>query len=141
MTSFPFRLIVIALAMLLCVGKPAYSTDANWSQFRGPGGDGISIGTELPGKELPIEFNESEHVRWKTAIHGKGWSSPVIWDSQIWMSTANDEGTELSAVCVDKETGKIIYDELLFRIETPQFCHKFNSYASPTPVIEQGRVY
>ncbi len=136
MTSNPFRSIVVALVMLLGVGKFAFSIDSNWSQFRGPEGDGISIGTELP-----IEFNESEHVRWKTEIHGKAWSSPVLWGSQIWMSTANDEGTELSAVCVDKETGKIIHDELLFKIEKPQFCHKFNSYASPTPVIEQGRIY
>jgi len=136
MTSHPFHGIVVALAMLLGVSKLAFSIDSNWSQFRGPEGDGISI-----GKELPINFNESEHVRWKTAIHGRAWSSPVIWGSQIWMSTANDEGTELSAVCVDKETGEIIRDEVLFQIEKPQFCHKFNSYASPTPVIEKGRVY
>jgi hypothetical protein len=115
MTSNPFRSIVVALVMLLGVGKFAFSIDSNWSQFRGPEGDGISIGTELP-----IEFNESEHVRWKTEIHGKAWSSPVLWGSQIWMSTSNDEGTELSAVCVDKETGKIIHDELLFKIENHQ---------------------
>jgi outer membrane protein assembly factor BamB len=57
------------------------------------------------------------------------------------MTTANEEGTELSLVCVDKESGKIVRDDILFRVETPQFCHKFNSYASPTPVIEEGRIY
>ncbi|MEO8354218.1 MAG: PQQ-binding-like beta-propeller repeat protein, partial [Chthoniobacteraceae bacterium] len=56
-------------------------------------------------------------------------------------TTATEDGTELSALCLDKETGKILRDEMLFRVATPQFCHKFNSYASPTPVIEEGRIY
>ncbi len=108
----------------------------NWPQFRGPAGDGHS-----DAKGLPVHFSETEHVKWKTAIHGKGWSSPVIWGPQIWLTTATEDGTELSAVCVDKATGKVLQDKVLFRVATPQFCHKFNSYASPTPVIEEGRVY
>jgi outer membrane protein assembly factor BamB len=108
----------------------------NWPTFRGPAGDGHSDSTGLP-----IKFGEGDHVKWKTPIHGKAWSSPVIWGSQVWLTTANEEGTELGVVCVDKETGKILRDDTLFRVATPQFCHKFNSYASPTPAIEEGRVY
>jgi outer membrane protein assembly factor BamB len=110
--------------------------DSNWPQFRGPRGDGTS-----DSKGLPITFGETEKVKWKTPIHGKAWSSPAIWGSQIWMTTATEDGTELSVVCVDKDTGKILHDKVLFRVATPQFCHKFNSYASPTPVVEEGRVY
>ena len=44
-------------------------------------------------------------------------------------------------MCVDRETGKVLRDDVLFRVAKPQFCHKFNSYASSTPVIEEGRVY
>lgn len=108
----------------------------NWPQFRGPDGDGHS-----DAKSLPLTFGETEHVKWKTPIHGKGWSSPVIWGSQIWLTTATEDGRELSVVCVDRESGKILHDKILFRVANPQFCHKFNSYASPTPVIEEGRVY
>lgn len=108
----------------------------NWPQFRGPDGDGHS-----DAKGLPLTFSETEHVKWKTAIHGKGWSSPVVWGSQVWLTTATEDGTELSVVCLDKDSGKVLRDEVLFRVATPQFCHKFNSYASPTPVIEDGRVY
>ncbi len=108
----------------------------DWPEFRGPTGDGHS-----DAKGLPVKFGDSDHVKWKTAIHGKAWSSPVIWGSQVWLTTANEEGTELSVVEVDKESGKILRDEILFRVSTPQFCHKFNSYASPTPAIEEGRVY
>src|SRR5690349_11490699 len=110
--------------------------DTNWTQFRGPRGDGSSDSTGLP-----VNFSENEHVKWKTAIHGKAWSSPVIWGSQIWMTTANEQGTELGVVCVDKNSGKILRDETLFRVAEPQFCHKFNSNASPTPVIQEGRIF
>lgn len=108
----------------------------NWPQFRGPSGDGHSDATGIP-----LTFGETEHVKWKTPIHGKSWSSPVIWGSQIWMTAASEDGKELSVICVDKETGKILQDKILFHIAEPQFAHKFNSYASPTPVIENGRVY
>lgn len=127
---------LFAVALSFCPFSSLFSSETNWPQFRGPAGDGRTSATGLP-----IAFGETEAVRWKTAIHGKAWSSPVIWGSQIWMTTANEEGTELSFVCVDKDSGKILRDEILFRIETPQFCHKFNSYASPTPVIEEGRIY
>jgi outer membrane protein assembly factor BamB len=110
--------------------------DTNWTQFRGPHGNGSSDSTGLP-----VTFSENEHVKWKTPIHGKAWSSPVIWGSQVWLTTANEQGTELGVVCVDKETGKILQDKILFRVANPQFCHKFNSYGSPTPAIEEGRLY
>jgi len=108
----------------------------NWPQFRGPDGDGHATATELP-----LRWSESENVSWKTAIHGRAWSSPVIWGEQIWLSSATEDGTRLYAICVDARTGKIIHDLKLFDVETPQAIHKFNSYASPTPVIEEGRVY
>jgi len=110
--------------------------DTNWPQFRGPRGDGTA-----DSKGLALTFGETDKVKWKTPVHGKAWSSPVIWGSQVWMTTATEDGTELGVVCLDKESGKILQDKVLFRVATPQFCHKFNSYASPTPVIEEGRVY
>ena len=42
---------------------------------------------------------------------------------------------------VDKQSGKILLDKKLYDIADPQYCHPFNSYASPTPVVEEGRVY
>jgi outer membrane protein assembly factor BamB len=123
------------LASLLLLPSILCAAD-NWPQFRGPTGDGHSDATGLP-----VKFGDGEKVKWKTAIHGKAWSSPVIWGSQIWLTTANEQGTELSVLTVDKESGKILRDEILFRVAAPQFCHKFNSYASPTPAIEEGRIY
>ena len=92
-------------------------------------------------KNLPLTWGEGQNVKWKTPIHGKAWSSPVIWKNQIWVTTATEDGHELGVICLDKSTGKILIDKILFHIQTPQYCIPFNSYASPTPCIEEGRVY
>ncbi len=118
----------------LAVGLLA--NDTNWPQFRGPTGDGISS-----SKGLPLQWSEKEHVKWKTPIHGRAWSSPVIWGNQVWITTASEDGRELSALCLHRDSGRVERDLKLFEVEKPQFAHKFNTYASPTPVIEEGRVY
>ena len=115
---------------------PALSGSENWNQFRGPTGQGLSDSTGLP-----LKWSEEQHVKWKTPIHGKAWSSPVIWGNQVWLTTATPEGRELYAVCVDRTTGRILSDQKLFDIAAPQYADRFNSYGSPTPVIEDGRVY
>jgi outer membrane protein assembly factor BamB len=108
----------------------------NWAEFRGPDGDGHGNATNLP-----VTFSDTENVTWKTPIKGKGWSSPVVWDDEIWMTTATEDGTSLSAVRVDLKSGKVTHDKRVFFIKKPQYINPFNSYASPTPVIEEGRVY
>jgi len=121
--------------LFLILSLPAIASET-WPQFRGPAGDGSSDATGLP-----VTWSETEHVRWKTEIPGTGWSSPVIEGDQVWMQTALDEGKSLRAVCVSRQTGKILHDIEIFYISAPEKKHAFNSYASPTPVIEEGRVY
>ena len=110
--------------------------EENWPQFRGPTVQGIA---DAPN--LPLNWSPDQNVRWKTPIHGKAWSSPVIWGNKIWLTSATADGKQLFVLCVDKQTGKILIDEKLFDVPTPQYCIPFNSYASPTPVVEEGRVY
>ena len=88
-----------------------------WTEFRGPNGSGIAPATCKP----PTTWSEKENIRWKTAIHGKGWSCPVIWGSQVWLTTATEDGTELSVLCLDKDSGKVLRDEILFHVAKPQF--------------------
>lgn len=128
------RTIGFLLMAFLAVG--VLRAEQNWPQFRGPAGNG-----HAKVKNLPVEWGESNNVKWKTAIHGKGWSSPVVWKNQIWMTTATEDGTKMYAVGVDAENGEILHDLLIFENADPQFCHPTNSYASPTPVIEEGRLY
>ena len=106
----------------------------HWPEFRGPTADGKTL------LKLPNAIDQAS-VKWETPIHGKGWSSPVVWDNQIWLTTATEDGTKMSAISVDATSGEIMCDLLIHENKEPAFCHPTNSYASPTPAIEQGRVY
>jgi outer membrane protein assembly factor BamB len=108
----------------------------SWPQFRGPSGQGHS-----DSRGLPLTWSEQSNIKWKTPIHDRGWSSPIVWSNRVWLTTATPDGTQLFAICVDGDSGKIIHDLKLFDVAQPQFCHEFNSYASPTPVIDRGRVF
>ncbi|QGJ70009.1 Quinohemoprotein ethanol dehydrogenase [Planctomycetales bacterium 10988] len=108
----------------------------NWDGFRGPRGDGSTS-----AKQLPLEWSEQQNIAWKVPIHGLGWSSPVIWEDQIWLATATEDGTKLYGICLDKESGEVIHDLLLFEVAEPRFRHPTNSYASCTPVVEKGHIY
>lgn len=114
---------------------PAH-TNGQWPQFRGPDGHGTSTSANLP-----LTWSEEKNIRWRTPIEGRGWSSPVVFGAQLWLTTATEDGRELSAVALDRESGRVVHDVKVFQIEKPQEIHPVNSYASPTPVIEDGRVY
>jgi outer membrane protein assembly factor BamB len=122
-----------ALMLSALLATPALADD-NWPRFRGPTGDGQST-----ARGLPLKWSEKENVVWKTAIHGKGWSSPVVWGNQVWVTSGSDDGKKLFAICVEKDSGKVVHD-ITFEPEKPQ-VHPFNSPASPTPVVEEGRIY
>ena len=115
---------------------PGLSAAEHWNQFRGPRGDG-----QAGSASLPLQWSESQNVAWKTAIHGKAWSSPVVWGEQIWMTSATEDGKQLFAICVDAAMGRIVHDLTVFEIAEPMFCYPYNSYASPTPVVEEGRLW
>lgn len=122
--------------LLLTLSLPPARAAENWPQFRGPDGTGHS-----DARGLPLNWSESKNVVWKTAIHDRGWSSPVIYGKQIWLTSATRDGKQLFVFVVDRDTGKIVRDWKLFDVAEPQFAHDFNTHASPTPVIEEGRVY
>jgi outer membrane protein assembly factor BamB len=132
----PFRLASAICGLLLAAGLDLQAAATDWPQFRGPTGNGVSTATKLP-----LTWGENSNLKWKTPIHGKAWSSPVVAGDRIWLTTANEDGRELFVVSVDLATGKIVRDQKLFDVEKPQYCHPFNSYASPTPVIEGDCLY
>jgi outer membrane protein assembly factor BamB len=107
----------------------------NWPAFRGPRGDGTAAGNPVS------QWSEAQHVRWKVPVHGKGWSSPVVWGDQVWVTTAADRGTDFHAICFDRNTGKVVHDRKLFSQPPPADIRQFNTYASCTPAVEAGRLY
>jgi outer membrane protein assembly factor BamB len=80
-------------------------------------------------------------VAWKTRIHGRGWSSPVVLGKQVWLTTATPEGKELSVLALDRDDGRVLFDTKLFDVARPEDTRRYNSFASPTPVIEDARVF
>jgi outer membrane protein assembly factor BamB len=126
-------ILAIALSTTCCF---ACLANDDWPQFRGPTQQGHSDSTGLP-----VKWSENEGVAFKTPIPGEGWSSPVVLGDQVWMTTATDGGKSLRAVCVDRNTGKIVHNVEVFALAKLDPKNEFNSYASPTPVLEPGRVY
>ena len=126
-----FILLSITLASCLVI-----EANEQWSQFRGHYGNGI-----IKSTSAPINWSDNTNIDWKTPIHDRGWSSPVIWNDQVWMTTATKKGNKMYAICVNKLSGKIEHDIHVFDVKSPQAITNENTYASPTPVVEEGRVY
>jgi outer membrane protein assembly factor BamB len=124
------------MVVLLALAAPLLASEDRWTEFRGPAGTGLSSSTGLPR-----EWSETKNVVWKAAVHGRGWSSPVVLGRQVWLTTATRDGRELSVLALDRDSGKVIRDILLFKVDRPEDTARYNSFASPTPVIEDGRVY
>jgi outer membrane protein assembly factor BamB len=124
-----------SLFLLAALATPGAAAE-NWAQFRGPGGT-----ARADDADPPVRWGEGENVRWKVAVRGKAWSSPVVWGDQVWVTTAPADGKHLYALAFDRRTGKALHDVLVFEVPNPAFCIATNSYASSTPCIEDGRVY
>lgn len=123
--------------LLLCsVFLSASVVAGDWPEFRGPTGQGLS-----DERGLPLTWSEDRNVRWKVAIPGRGWSSPVIQGDRIWLTTATEDGKSLRAISIDRNTGAILQSIEVFRLKNPDEINSKNSHASPTPVLEGDRVY
>ena len=149
--------ILTVFITLLCVTS-TFAAEPFWNQFRGPYADGTT-----KAKGFPTEFAEgSKEIVWKTAVTGRAWSSPVVWGDQIWVTNAPqiqnppnatnqnalpgfdeplEKPIELSAICLNAKTGKVMHDLVLFEVDKPQYTHATNSYGSCTPWIEDGRIW
>jgi outer membrane protein assembly factor BamB len=137
----------------------AADTARDWPQFRGP--DGTNI---VEKSAAPVHWTDAGQTRFNTPIPGKGWSSPVVADGRIWLTTAITrdltaeelaqrmargeireiqtvaESVDLRAICIDLETGRLLHDLSLRKTDAPQPINPLNSYASPTCCIADGRV-
>lgn len=114
----------------------------DWPQFRGPTGEGHSTATNLP-----TEWSPTKNVVWKQAIPGSGWSSPVIAAGKVYLTTADkiagSDDLSLRALCLDAKAGKLLWNVEIFRQDaaTAPPIHGKNSHASPTPIVEQDRLW
>lgn len=145
--------LMICFACSLLLVASSLNASEDWSQFRGPAGNAVA---DVSG--TPTTFSAGQFV-WETDIPGIGWSSPVVSDGQIWLTSAETspateeqlakkkEGVKfakmktgagqvtLRAICVNSEDGTVIHNLELATVEDPELINPLNSYASPTPAI------
>jgi outer membrane protein assembly factor BamB len=128
---------------LLLLGLGHRLSLADWPDFRGPWLNGhVSAPADAKPRGLPVKWSERENVKWKTPIPHSGWSTPVTLRGQIWLTTATEDGRDFFGIGVEAHSGKVLFHERLFHSDTPEpLGNKVNGYASPSPVIEPGRVY
>lgn len=136
------RLHLIALAFSLCIALVAAAHAEDWRDFRGPTGQGL-----YDGKGLPIEWSTTKNVAWKQPIPGKGWSSPIVLDGRVYLTSAvaltGSKDLSLKAMALDAESGKILWQTEVFRQDGAKApnIHPKNSHASPSPVTDGKRLY
>jgi outer membrane protein assembly factor BamB len=122
-------------------GSGTLSAAVDWPEFRGPTGQGLSTATGVP-----VEWNATKNVAWKVEIAGRGWSSPVLSQGRIYLTTSVSGSSgpiSLHALCFDAASGKTIWDTPVFEPDedSARKMHQKNSLASPTPIVTADRLY
>jgi outer membrane protein assembly factor BamB len=136
-----FRSMIKAVSMALLAtmilsgvaGASEKSTHAWWPQFRGPNSSGLGSGNP------PVHFGPDQNVLWKVAV-GAGISSPVVWETRIFLTEYDRTSGQLATLCIDRGTGKVLWR----RAVTPSQIEKVHAISSPaasTPVTDGERVY
>jgi len=108
----------------------------NWPQFRGPSGQGISAETNVP-----LKWSTTENVAWKTPLPGQSWSSPIVWDDRVFITTATDNGESCRVLRLDRADGKILWNKEALKQTTAGRKEGRNTYATPTPATDGKLVY
>jgi outer membrane protein assembly factor BamB len=122
--------------MIVCIllMGPA-SLAENWPGFRGPGRQGISGETKVP-----ISWSATDNIAWKTAIEGRGWSSPIVFGDRVFVTTATEEGQSYRLICLDRKTGAILWNNEILR-QKAAAGHANNTFATATPVTDGTAVF
>jgi outer membrane protein assembly factor BamB len=169
MRRAPVVLSVLFLCLIASTASPGHSgrgepPRTNWSQWRGP--DGLGISTET---NLPIEWSSTKNIKWKTPIIGRGHSSPIVWGNRIFLTTdvegetvpgakavehkiegqifkhpdsvGGDRKHTLKVLCVDRSSGKVLWDKTAYEGTVYDDRHRKGSYASPTPATDGTYVF
>jgi outer membrane protein assembly factor BamB len=126
-----------------------------WGQWRGPLATGAS-----PTANPPLEWSETQNVRWKVQIPGRGSSSPVVWGDRIFVTSAVPAGVSGDAqhaprggltprgmhrfmvMALDRRTGKTVWERMAREQEPHEAGHTDNAtWASGSPITNGQRVF
>lgn len=119
-------------ALALLVTSSAFAAD--WPGFRGPTGQGVS------DESAPLKWSDKEGIAWSVEVPGAGWSSPVVANGKVFVTTATDGGKTCRVLAFDAKTGKPLWDTPVHE-QPAKRMEARNSPATPTPVADADRVY
>ncbi len=119
---------------LLLLAVPLQAAD--WPQFRGPGGSGVSAETGLP-----VRWDQVTNVRWRADLPGRGLSAPVVAGGRVYVTACSGPLQDrLHVLCLDEATGKTLWHRQFWATGTT-VCHPKTSMAAPTPATDGRHVY
>jgi outer membrane protein assembly factor BamB len=121
----------IALCLILsCVGCFA----ENWPNWRGPSGNAASRESRLP-----FEWGSTNNIRWRSKIPGEGFSSPIVWNNRVFLTSSFDHGIRRAVHCVERRTGSILWSREI-RDDSPELTSATTGYAAATPATDGRRI-
>lgn len=124
------RLLTLAATFMLAAATAASAQE--WTRFRGPNGTGVS------DAHVPAEWSE-KNVNWRVELPGIGHSSPVLWGDKIFLTSAFEDTCTRLVLCLRAGDGQIVWQRKY--PSSLHTKHKFNSFASSTPCVDEERVY
>lgn len=120
----------------LAIGLALVSARAeNWPSFRGPTRQGICM-----EPDAPLQWSADSNIAWKVAIPGYGWSSPIVWEDRVFVTSSSENDTQCRVICVERKSGRILWNKAVFD-HVPKRKESKNSYATPTPATDGEHVY
>jgi outer membrane protein assembly factor BamB len=128
------------LEFALCSSMPllvaAAAAAADWPQFRGPGGTGVS-----PEVNLPVNWSAAENIRWKADLPGRGVSCPIVAGSRVYVTACSGyRQRRLHVLCFEVHSGKKLWERQLAATGST-VCNSKTCVAGATPVTDGDRVY
>ena len=129
-----FRNLGVIIVSLVFISQTVAQAQ-NWSNWRGPNGDGTS--SEI---NLPTKWDSVTNVLWKVAVPGIGHASPIVWGDRLFTVTANIETQEKLLLCYNSKNGNLLWQTTV--LKTPlEKKHNDNSFASGTPATDGIYIY
>jgi outer membrane protein assembly factor BamB len=132
-TRLSWITLLAAVALSSFAGAAQKSAKVWWPQFRGPNSSGLGEGRP------PVHFGPDQNVVWKTAV-GVGLSSPIVWESRVFLTEFDQANQQLSTLCIDRLTGKILWRRTVAP-EQIEKVHELSSPAGATPTTDGESVY
>ncbi len=132
-------LLPILFAAVLPCGSPATAAIAatDWPAWRGPTRDGLAA----PGQSPPIQWSETENVLWKVPLPGRGHSSPTVVGERIYLATADPVTKSQSVLCLDRKSGKLLWQSEVHAANAESGKHGNSSAASSTVACDGERLF